>query len=215
MGIEFYIEDKTFTVEDNFHEIAEYTLKSTPRPYPVTVKNNPNVLDEIQKLLDENPKNLLFVDKKVYNLYLKDLKVDSSRVFKAEANEKFKTLKNGVLKLVKFLEKNEFTKGETLVAVGGGVIEDVAAFVGASYKRGIKWTFYPTTLLSMCDSCIGGKTGINHNKVKNQLALFSAPRRVVINTEFLKTLTDFDIKSGMGEILKLLISGGGNFTPIP
>ena len=60
----------------------------------------------------------------------------------------------------------------------------------------------------MCDSCIGGKTGINHNKVKNQLALFSAPREVIVNIEFLKTLSDFDIKSGMGEILKLLVTGG-------
>ena len=103
MGIEFYIEDKTFTVEDNFHEIAEYTLKSTPRPYPVTVKNNPNVLDEIQKLLDENPKNLLFVDKKVYNLYLKDLKVDSSRVFKKMNLQKAKPLLRLAAELLKML----------------------------------------------------------------------------------------------------------------
>jgi len=208
MTIDFLIEDKVFQMPDNFSELSEYTLKSSPRPYNVTVKSNPNVLNEIQSKLDENSKNLLFVDKNVFNLYLKDLKIDKERIFFAEANEEFKTLENGFLKLISFLERNEFTKGETLVTVGGGVTEDVAAFAGACYKRGIKWVFYPTTLLSMCDSCIGGKTGINHNKVKNQLALFSAPSEVVINIEFLKTLSDFDIKSGMGEILKLLVTGG-------
>jgi len=208
MTIDFFIEDKVFQMPDNFAELSEYTLKSLPRPYNVTVKNHSDILNEIQNKLDENPKNLLFVDKKVFDLYLKNLKINESRILFAEANEEFKTLENGFLKLISFLEENEFTKGETLITVGGGVTEDVAAFAGACYKRGIKWLFYPTTLLSMCDSCIGGKTGINHNRVKNQLALFSAPSEVIINLEFLKTLSDFDIKSGMGEILKLLVTGG-------
>ena len=76
------------------------------------------------------------------------------------------------------------------------------------YKRGIPWVFFPTTLLSMCDSCIGGKTGINYHHAKNQLALFSAPRRVTICTDFLRTLAPREIKSGLGEILKLFITGG-------
>ncbi len=208
MGVNFSIEDKTFEMPDNFYELSHYTLKSSPRPYSVSVKNNPDILSEIQAKLDENSKNLLFIDEQVYDLYFKNLKVDKSRIFLAQADEDFKTLTNGFLKLIAFLDSNEFTKSETLIAVGGGIIQDVAAFAGASYKRGINWIFYPTTLLSMCDSCIGGKTGINHNKVKNQLALFSAPREVIVNIEFLKTLSDFDIKSGMGEILKLLVTGG-------
>lgn len=208
MSIDFLVENKVFSMPDNFSQLSQYIIKSTPHPYQVTIKNENNILDEIQKKLDENPKNLLFADKKVYNLYLKNLKIDKKRILLATANENFKTLSNGFLRLISFLEKNEFTKSETLITVGGGVIEDVAAFAGACYKRGIKWIFYPTTLLSMCDSCIGGKTGINHHKVKNQLALFSAPAEVIINIEFLKTLSDFDIRSGMGEILKLLVTGG-------
>jgi 3-dehydroquinate synthase len=66
----------------------------------------------------------------------------------------------------------------------------------------------------MCDSCIGGKTGINYEGVKNQLALFSAPARVIINTEFLKTLPEREILSGLGEIIKLAITGGKNMVDI-
>lgn len=211
MTIKYYIENKEYNIPENFYKLSHFTVKSSPRPYNVNIKFSENILHEIQDLLDENPKNLLFVDKNVYNLYFTDLNVKESRVFKAEANEKFKTLNIGVIDLIKFLENNDFTKAEKLIVIGGGVIEDVGAFVGAAFKRGINWVYYPTTLLSMCDSCIGGKTGINHDNTKNLLALFSAPRKVVININFLKTLSEFDIKSGMGEILKLFVTGGKIF----
>ena len=203
----FYVENKEFLMNDNFEKQDKFSVKSSPCDYNVTVKREIDPVKEIQALMDENPHNLLLVDKNVYELYFSDLKVASERIYKAEATELFKNI-NGVLEVISFLERNEFTKQEKLIVVGGGIIEDVGAFVGACFKRGIKWIFYPTTLLSMCDSCIGGKTGINHNNTKNLLALFSAPKEVIINIEFLKTLSDFDIKSGMGEILKLLVTGG-------
>jgi 3-dehydroquinate synthase len=188
-------------------------VNSIPRKYNVAIENNPDIISEIQKLLDENKNNLLLIDEKVYNLYFKGLNIEKERLFLAKATEEFKTLK-GIEDVVAFLERNEFTKLEKLLVIGGGIIEDVGAFVGSCYKRGIKWVYYPTTLLSMCDSCIGGKTGINHNKVKNQLALFSAPYEVKINLIFLNTLSEYDIKSGMGEILKLLVTGGKEFIDI-
>ena len=120
MGVDFFIEDKTFEMPDNFYELSHYTLKSSPRPYSVSVKNNPDILSEIQAKLDENSKNLLFIDEQVYDLYFKNLKVDKSRIFLAHADEDFKTLTNGFLKLIAFLDSNEFTKSETLIAVGGG-----------------------------------------------------------------------------------------------
>lgn len=207
MSINFLVENKIFKMPDNFHQTDEFTVNSIPRNYRVSITNNPNPIAEIQELLNENKGNLILIDENVYNLYFKALNVENTRLFIAKATEEFKTL-DGFQEVIKFLEKNEFTKGEKLIVIGGGIIEDIGAFVGACYKRGINWVYFPTTLLSMCDSCIGGKTGINHNKVKNQLALFSAPSEVIINIAFLKTLSDFDIKSGMGEILKLLITGG-------
>ena len=77
-------------------------------------------------------------------------------------------------------------------------------------KIGIKWVFYPTTLLSQCDSCIGGKTALNFKKYKNQLALFSSPDKVVIDTNFLSTLSPQDITSGYGEIVKLFLESGAD-----
>ncbi len=205
---QFIVEDKTFYLHDNYRQEAKYEIKSCPTPYTVEIYENDNILEQIKIKLDKNPNNVLVVDKNIKELYFKNLDIDKSRIFTVEPDEEFKTLTNGVLKLIDFLADRNFTKKEELIAVGGGITEDIAAFVGACYKRGIKWTFYPTTLLSMCDSCIGGKTGINYHNAKNQVALFSAPKEVHININFLKTLSDYDIKSGMGEILKLLVTGG-------
>ena len=144
----FLIENKDFFMNDNFDKEENFIVKSSPWDYNVTVKREAEPVKEIQDLLDENPHNLLLIDKKVYNLYFKDLKIEAERVYKAEATEKFKTI-DGVLDVVSFLERNELTKQEKLIVVGGGIIEDVGAFVGACFKRGIKWIYFPTTLLSM------------------------------------------------------------------
>ncbi|HLB58241.1 MAG TPA: 3-dehydroquinate synthase family protein [Gammaproteobacteria bacterium] len=150
------------------------------------------------------------MDERILELYGDQLQIESDRIFSAPATEHFKTL-DGVTAILDFLHRHQFTKGETLVVVGGGIIQDAGAFVGACYKRGIRWVHFPTTLLSMCDSCIGGKTGINYRNAKNQIALFSAPSEVIINPHFLKTLPDSAIQSGLGEILKLCIMGGKEF----
>jgi 3-dehydroquinate synthase len=114
----------------------------------------------------------------------------------------------GVMTLYDFLYQHQITKRETLVVVGGGITQDISGFAAATYKRGLNWVFFPTTLLAMSDSCIGGKAGINYRGSKNQLALFSSPQKVVINTGFLQTLAAKEIQSGLGEILKLCIIGG-------
>ncbi len=203
----FKIEDKTFEIPQDFSNMESFTVISSPRNYDVCYTENTLPSDLVQSLMDENSANLLIADKNVYELHLGNLNVKNTRVFKLEAGEEFKTL-TGVSSIIEFLEKNEFTKAGTVIVAGGGITQDVSAFACASYKRGIRWFFLPTTLLSMCDSCIGGKTGINHNKAKNQLGLFSAPHKVIINPLFLGTLSKRDFKSGLGEILKLSITGG-------
>ena len=168
----FKVENKEFTLHPNYKNETEYEINSVPNPYSVRMENNPDILSEIQVRLDKNPKNVLVVDKNIKELYLKKLDIDKSRIFTVEPSEKFKTLDNGVMKLLDFLADADFTKKEEMIAVGGGITEDIAAFAGACFKRGIKWIFYPTTLLSMCDSCIGGKTGINYHNTKNQVSDF-------------------------------------------
>jgi 3-dehydroquinate synthase len=203
--INFKIDQQTFELPNEFD--SNFVVQSIPKAYSVQwlEDNKPDNL--ISNLLQEHSKSLLLIDEKVYDLYCNNLHIDPKRVFKAPATEEFKTLES-VTKLVAFLEENNFTKSDKLIVVGGGIIQDIGGFTGACFKRGINWIFLPTTLLSMCDSCIGGKTGVNHNKAKNQLALFSAPEKIIINPYFLDTLDNRELKSGFGEILKLLSIGG-------
>ena len=194
--MKFQIDNKDFVLDDNFLDDTTFTVNSHPMNYKVTWSDSkPN--------LDLN--TFLFMDKNVRDLHFKDL--TPPKILVAEATEEFKT-PTGVLQLVDFLASNGFTKKDMLLVVGGGIIQDVGAFAGASYKRGIDWTFFPTTSLSMADSCIGGKTGINYGGAKNQLGLFSAPVEVVVNPSFLTTLSKTDLISGLGESLKLYITAG-------
>ena len=105
----------------------------------------------------------------------------------------------------------KFDKGNELVVIGGGITQDLGAYTAKTFKRGIKWAYIPTTLLSQCDSCIGGKTALNFKQYKNQLALFSAPNRVIIDSNYIKTLNRDDMISGMGEIVKLFLTGGSYY----
>ena len=206
-NINFNVEGHQYTLPEDFKNLEHFTVQSSPKAYEVMWDINPHPYEAICSLLEANTRNVLLIDKNVYDLYLKDLNIDTSRVYFIEATESAKTM-DSVMSVVGFLDERKFTKGETFIVVGGGIVQDIGAFVGACFKRGISWVYFPTTLLSMCDSCIGGKTGINHHHVKNQMALFSAPSQVMINLNFLKTLRDEDIKSGLGEILKLSITGG-------
>lgn len=108
-----------------------------------------------------------------------------------------------VMNIIKVIKPNI----KRFVVIGGGLVQDVGSFVSSIYNRGkIPWVFFPTTLLSMADSCIGSKTSLN-TSFKNKLGTYCSPSNVYINMKFLDTLDDVQIKSGMGEILKLCMIG--------
>lgn len=90
-----------------------------------------------------------------------------------------------------------------LVVVGGGVLQDVGCFIASVLSRGLRWEFVPTTLLAQADSCIGSKSSINIGSYKNQLGTFYPPHQVVIAAKFLETLPFDEIRSGLGEVIKL------------
>lgn len=89
-----------------------------------------------------------------------------------------------------------------LITVGGGVITDLGGFVASTFKRGIDFINVPTTLLSMVDASVGGKTGIDLGVLKNQIGLFANPKMVLIDPEFLHTVSPREIRSGTAEIIK-------------
>lgn len=205
----FIIENKDFFIPKDYLTNTNFIIKSSPKDYELIIDKNESVKSVIN-LLEENDKNVLFIDKNVFSLYFSSINLEDKNVYIFEAVEKNKDIEHA-LELISYLENIGFTKSEKLIVVGGGIVEDIGAFVGATFKRGINWIFFPTTLLSMCDSCIGGKTGLNYKGVKNQVALFSSPYKVVLNTHFIKTLSYNEIRSGLGEISKLCITGGRYF----
>ncbi|GAI32171.1 unnamed protein product, partial [marine sediment metagenome] len=103
---------------------------------------------------------------------------------------------------------NNIKRNNKLIAVGGGIIQDITGFVSSILLRGVEWIFYPTTLLAQSDSCIGSKTSINVDDFKNQLGTFYPPQRIILDVNFLKTLTLTDMKSGLGEIIKVHLLDG-------
>ena len=115
--------------------------------------------------------------------------------------EEFKTL-DEFAKILDALVEARFARDCTLVALGGGVVGDMAGFAAACYQRGVAHIQVPTTLLAQVDSSVGGKTGVNHPRSKNMIGAFHQPTCVIADTETLSTLPDRDFRAGLGEIIK-------------
>lgn len=122
-------------------------------------------------------------------------------IFSFEAGEQSKTL-DVIEDLYEELIKAKFDRKDYLIALGGGVVGDMTGFAAATYLRGIKVIQMPTSLLSMVDSSIGGKTGVDFRGYKNMIGAFHQPSAVYMNLNVLNTLTEDQYFSGFGEIIK-------------
>jgi 3-dehydroquinate synthase len=117
------------------------------------------------------------------------------------AGERYKTLKS-LQKIYDIALENRLERSSTIVALGGGVIGDMAGFAAATWLRGINVVQVPTSLLAMVDSSVGGKTGVNHPQGKNLIGAFHQPRFVLIDPSVLKTLPPREFRAGMAEVIK-------------
>ena len=132
----------------------------------------------------------------------------SSMVF-IDASEEVKTLSSCESMIIK-LNDLGLARSEILNAIGGGTTQDIATLVASLYMRGISWHYYPTTLMSMTDSCIGGKSAINAGGRKNLIGNFYPPNKIHINTRFLETNSNIDIVNGLSEAVKICFARGGD-----
>jgi 3-dehydroquinate synthase len=109
------------------------------------------------------------------------------------------------MRIYELLESNDFARDSTMIAVGGGVIGDLAGFVASTYLRGMNLVHVPTTLTGMIDSSIGGKVAINFRKTVNAIGNYYHPILNIIDLHFINTLPERDFKSGLAEIIKCSI----------
>lgn len=140
----------------------------------------------------------IFVDR------YKDLPVP---VISLPALETEKTLE-AAGRVVKGVNRAKLSRGGKIIAVGGGIIQDVACFVASIYKRGVSWSYCPTTLLGMADSCLGGKSSINVGDVKNLVGTVHPPEQIFVDTSFVETLPIEHRIGGLCEAAKIAFARG-------
>ena len=158
-------------------------------------------------------KDIFLVDEQVSNLYsdqLAGLRQSHSFIILA-SGEKTKSF-DASGKLIEKLMQINFKRNHRLIALGGGIVQDAVAFVASIMFRGVDWFFVPTTLLAQGDSCIGSKTSVNFEDCKNLLGGFHPPAKVFVDSQFLGSLNETEIRSGLGEMLHFfMISGNEDY----
>jgi 3-dehydroquinate synthase len=186
-------------------QMFNFKVKSIVHDYEV------QFIDDVKKTLNESLRegDFIIIDNNVKELYLEVFK---DTLYKyahigIDATEKQKSYQE-VTPIIQQLIDNGFRKNHRLIAVGGGITQDVTAFISSIMYRGVSWLFFPTTLLAQGDSCIGSKTSINFGKYKNQIGGFYPPNKIFIYPSFIDTLEEADIKSGIGEMLHYFIVAG-------
>ncbi len=151
------------------------------------------------------PDCLVVTNETVEPLYLQALVADLGgkqvRVISLPDGEAYKNLET-VEDILDTLVDNGANRDTTVIALGGGVVGDIAGFAAACYMRGVDFMQVPTTLLAQVDSSVGGKTGVNHACGKNLIGAFHQPRAVLIDTNTLSTLPDRELKAGLAEVIK-------------
>ena len=180
-------------------------IKTKSGGYPVHIGSG--LLCCIGELLPLNRKVLIVTDSGVPEQYAMTVASQCSEafVFSFEQGEKSKCLKTYEA-ILATLTENGFTRTDCIVAVGGGVVGDLAGFAAATYLRGVDFYMVPTTLLAQVDASVGGKTAIDFLGYKNIVGSFSASKGVVIDVDTLDTLPPRQIANGMAEVIKMAMT---------
>jgi len=188
-------------------DIQQYNfiVKSNIHDYEV------NFIENVKKKLETELKegDFIIIDNKVKSLYpdwFEDVLVKYNYIG-IDAAESQKSYQE-VEPVINTLIERGFRKNHRLIAIGGGITQDVTAFIASILYRGVQWYFFPTTLLAQGDSCIGSKTSINFGKFKNQVGGFYPPNKIYVDPKFLNTLPFKELQSGLGEMAHYFVVAG-------
>ncbi len=148
------------------------------------------------------PTSLFVIDEKLKLLFSDELKsiIEGERCIFINSDESNKTIDYSQ-EVIRMMIGLNVRKNDSIVAIGGGITQDIVAFISSILYRGVNWEFFPSTLLAQCDSCIGSKSSINFDQFKNLVGTFCPPSDIYIYSGFLETLTTSEIRSGIGEML--------------
>ncbi|MFO8147259.1 MAG: 3-dehydroquinate synthase [Gillisia sp.] len=181
-------------------------MTSSSNQAPVFYSENAYL--QLNEFLDRSNHSAVFilVDSNTHNhclpAFLEKLETSKTiEVIEMEAGEEFKNIETctGIWNALSELGADR--KG-LMINLGGGVVTDLGGFVAGTFKRGIEFINVPTSLLSMVDASVGGKTGVDLGNLKNQIGLITQPEMVLIDTEYLSSLPAIEMRSGLAEILK-------------
>ncbi len=186
----------------------ELQQKANAYEIAISAKTLISLGDLARRTLDEKARKAVIISNpKVFGLYgetaRKSLAAEGFEVFvwlmkDGETHKNFRVLEQAL----KFLAENKLTRTDAVIALGGGVVGDLAGFAAAVYQRGVPFLQIPTTLLAMIDSSVGGKTAVNSAFGKNLIGSFHQPNGVLIDVELLKTLPHRELAAGFCEAVK-------------
>lgn len=177
-------------------------VNTKEKKYNVVIEKG--ILDNASSYFNFDRKILIIVDDNIPISYINKIKdiSKSTFIFCVKNGEQSKNIRY-YEDIMRFLVENDFTRKDAIVAIGGGVVGDLSAFVASTYMRGIDFLNIPTTLLSQVDSSIGGKTAIDFMGVKNIIGTFYQPSAVLIDINTLDTLPDRQFYNGLVEAIKI------------
>ncbi|MGD9678609.1 MAG: 3-dehydroquinate synthase [Vulcanibacillus sp.] len=189
--------------------MTQLTISTKKNIHSYSIIIEPNIYSKIANYIQElgisrEDKILIITDSNVAPLYLTNIMdiLNDYKVIKyiVPAGEESKSFAQ-VERIIEYAILNELDRKSVVIALGGGVVGDLAGFVSSVYMRGISFIQCPTTILAH-DSSVGGKVGINHPLGKNMIGSFHQPSLVLYDTSFLKTLSEREIRSGYAEMIK-------------
>lgn len=174
-------------------ESSKLHIKTSTGGYKVTVG-----FGTLAKVLSTDHA-IWIVDENVRQLHANAIPDNSIAVHALESEKNLRTVE----RLLEDIRERNGTRETRVIAVGGGITQDLVTFAASSYMRGVRWVYCPTTMLSMVDSCIGGKSSINVGRFKNLAGNFYPPDEVVIDTGFCETLSGTQMIEGLCEASKI------------